>query len=173
MMHLHKKTPKILVIGDLILDQYLWGSCERISPEAPVQIVNIDSENFVLGGAGNVVNNLISLGAKVDLISVISNSETSKMLKRLLKEIGVDSKYLVFQKNIVNSKKSRIISSQQQVVRFDQETTDEIDTNTQNFIVDIFHKIVNNYDVILLSDYNKGVLTNKLTKKKINISKKK
>lgn len=172
MMDLYKKTPKILVIGDLILDQYLWGSCERISPEAPVQIVNIDSENFVLGGAGNVVNNLISLGAKVDLISVISNSETSKMLKRLLKEIGVDSKYLVFQKNIVNSKKSRIISSQQQVVRFDQETTDEIDTNTQNFIVDIFHKIVNNYDVILLSDYNKGVLTNKLTKKIINISKK-
>ena len=81
MIDLQTKVPKILVIGDLIIDQYLWGSCERISPEAPVQIVNIDSENIVLGGAGNVINNLKSLGASVDVISVIGSCDTSKELK--------------------------------------------------------------------------------------------
>ena len=67
------KIPKILVIGDLMIDHYLWGSCERISPEAPVQIINVNNESSVLGGAGNVINNLNSLGAKVDILSVIGN----------------------------------------------------------------------------------------------------
>ena len=86
MIDLQTKVPKILVIGDLIIDQYLWGSCERISPEAPVQIVNIDSENIVLGGAGNVINNLKSLGANVDVISVIGSCDTSKELKKFHSE---------------------------------------------------------------------------------------
>ena len=89
MINLHNKSPKILVIGDLIIDQYLWGSCDRISPEAPVQIVKVESENVVLGGAGNVVNNLKSLGADVDVISVVSNSKTSEILRDLLHDIWV------------------------------------------------------------------------------------
>ena len=98
MTNLQNKSPKVLVVGDLIIDQYLWGTCNRISPEAPVQIVKIDSENVVLGGAGNVVNNLKSLGAKVDVISVISESQTSEILRGLLTNIGVDTKYLISQK---------------------------------------------------------------------------
>ena len=73
--------PKVLVIGDLIIDHYLWGSCKRISPEAPVQVVNIDSETTVLGGAGNVVNNLKALGAEVNVISVIGQCNSSNELK--------------------------------------------------------------------------------------------
>ena len=163
MIDLQNKSPKLLVIGDLIIDQYLWGNCERISPEAPVQVINVEKENTLLGGAGNVVNNLKALGANVGVISVVSDNQTSDTLKGLLADIGVDTKYLVSQKNRINSKKSRIIASQQQVVRYDHESTEEIDIKSQNLILDIFMKIVKDYEGILLSDYGKGVLTNKLT----------
>ena len=172
MIDLQNKSPKLLVIGDLIIDQYLWGNCERISPEAPVQVVNVENENTLLGGAGNVVNNLKALGAKVDVISVVSDNQTSDTLKGLLADIGVDTKYLVPQKNRINSKKSRIIASQQQVVRYDHESTEEIDIKSQNLILDIFKKIVKNYEGILLSDYGKGVLTNKLTQSLIKTANK-
>jgi len=172
MIKLQNLKPKILVIGDLMVDHYLWGSCERISPEAPVQVINVDSETSVLGGAGNVIKNLSSLEAEVDVISVIGECDTSKELKDLLLEIDVGTNYLITQKNRVTSKKSRIIASQQQVVRYDHESSDEINKKSEIAILDIFMKIVNNYDVILLSDYGKGVLTFKLTQSLISIANK-
>ena len=172
MISLKDKNPKILVIGDLMIDHYLWGSCERISPEAPVQVVNVDDENTILGGAGNVVNNLKALGAKVDVISVIGDCEISKELKKLLSDIKVDTKYLITQKNRVPSKKSRIIASQQQVVRYDRESDEAIDSNAQKNILDTFNRIVGNYACILISDYGKGVLTNKLTQSLIKVANK-
>ena len=170
MIDLQNKTPKILVVGDLMIDHYLWGLCERISPEAPVQVVNVDRESTVLGGAGNVINNLNSLGAKVDVISVIGECKVSEELKGLLIDIKVDTQYLITQKDRVTSKKSRIIAAHQQVVRYDRESTDEINNNSQIAILDIFKTIVNNYDVILLSDYGKGVLTFELTQSLITIA---
>ena len=170
MIDLQNKTPKILVVGDLMIDHYLWGSSERISPEAPVQVVNVDSESTVLGGAGNVINNLNALGAMVDVISVIGECETSKELKDLLCDIKVETQYLITQKNRVTSKKSRIIAAQQQVVRYDRESTSEINNKSQVAILKVFKKIVNNYDVILLSDYGKGVLTFELTQSLISIA---
>ena len=170
MIDLQNKTPKILVVGDLMIDHYLWGSSERISPEAPVQIVNVDSESTVLGGAGNVINNLNALGAVVDVISVIGECETSKELKDLLCDIKIETQYLITQKNRVTSKKSRIIAAQQQVVRYDRESTSEINNKSQVAILKVFKKIVNNYDVILLSDYGKGVLTFELTQSLISIA---
>jgi len=166
------KTPKILVIGDLMIDHYLWGSCNRISPEAPVQIVNIDSESIVLGGAGNVINNLNALGADVAVMSVIGECETSVELKELLKAISVSTKYLIIQKDRITSKKSRIIAAHQQVARFDRESSNEINTKSEESIINIFQKIVNNYDVILLSDYGKGLLTSNLTQSIITIANK-
>jgi len=168
MIDLRNKTPKILVIGDLMIDHYLWGSCERISPEAPVQVINVENESKVLGGAGNVVNNLNSMGAIVDVISVIGLCKSSKELKELLNDINVDTQYLITQKNRVTSKKSRIIAANQQVIRYDRGSTDEITDKSQNEIIKIFEKIVNNYDVILLSDYGKGLLTFQLTQSLIN-----
>jgi len=172
MINLQNSSPKILVVGDLMIDQYLWGSCERISPEAPVQIINIDTENSVLGGAGNVVNNLKKLGAEVDVISVVGSCEIANELLTLLKNIKVNTQYLVTQKNRITSKKSRIIASQQQVVRYDRESSDDIDLNSETSIIETFNKIVKNYEVILLSDYGKGVLTSQLTQSLINISNK-
>jgi len=172
MIDLQNKTPKILVVGDLMIDHYLWGSSERISPEAPVPVVNVDSESTVLGGAGNVINNLNALGAVVDVISVIGECETSKELKDLLCDIKIETQYLITQKNRVTSKKSRIIAAQQQVVRYDRESTSEINNKSQVAILKVFKKIVNNYDVILLSDYGKGVLTFELTQSLISIANK-
>jgi len=103
MIDLQAKSPNLLVIGDLMIDHYLWGACERVSPEAPVQVVNIDNESTLLGGAGNVINNLKVLGAKVDVISVVGDCETSIELKALLNDIKVDTKYLVTQKNRITS----------------------------------------------------------------------
>jgi len=172
MIDLQNKSPKLLVIGDLMIDQYLWGNCERISPEAPVQIVNVSHENTLLGGAGNVINNLKVLGAKVDVIGVVGDCRTSDTLKGLLNDIGVDTKYLITQKNRITSKKSRIIASQQQVVRYDHESTEEIDNKSHKFILDTFKKIIIDYEVVLLSDYGKGTLTYKLTQSLINTANK-
>ncbi len=170
MIDFKQQSPKILVIGDLMIDHYLWGSCERISPEAPVQIVNISKESTVLGGAGNVINNLQALGAKVDVISVIGDCKIADELKTLLTNITVNTKYLVTQTNRLTSKKSRIIAAQQQVVRFDSESTDEINQQSQDVIVETFNKIIVDYDMVLLSDYGKGVLTDALTQSLINIA---
>ena len=170
MIDLQGKSPKILVIGDLMIDHYLWGSCERISPEAPVQVINVGDESMSLGGAGNVINNLNALGAQVDVISVIGNCETSGKLKALLANIKVNTKYLITQNKRVTSKKTRIISSQQQVVRYDHESTDEISDESQKSILASFKKLVSNYDAVLLSDYGKGVLTIELTQSLIAIA---
>jgi D-beta-D-heptose 7-phosphate kinase / D-beta-D-heptose 1-phosphate adenosyltransferase len=164
--------PKLLVIGDLMIDQYLWGDSKRISPEAPVQVVDINQESILLGGAGNVISNLKALGANVDIISVIGNCDIANEINQLLKNIEIDTKYLFRQKNRVTSKKSRIISSKQQVMRFDRESTDEISINSQKLVIDTFKKIVLDYEIILLSDYGKGILTHDLTKSLIHIANK-
>ncbi len=140
MINLQDQTPKILVIGDLMIDHYLWGSCERISPEAPVQVVNVGSESTLLGGAGNVINNLNALGAQVDVISVLGGCEISDELKTLLSDIKVNTQYLITQKDRITSKKSRVIASQQQVVRYDRESTDEISNESQKSILTSFEK---------------------------------
>ena len=172
MKNLIDMTPKILVIGDLILDEYLWGFCDRVSPEAPVQIVNVESNSYVLGGAGNVVNNLKTLGAEVDFISVLGSCETTKKLKDQLKSIDVSTKFLIVEEGRITSKKTRIISSQQQVVRFDHENTNPIKNITHKRVITYLQENITKYDVILLSDYGKGLLTFDLTKEIINIANK-
>jgi len=96
---LQKIQPKILVIGDLMIDKYLWGECTRVSPEAPVQIINVKRETKVLGGAGNVAHNLVTLGANVEVLSIIGGCEISNELKKLFKEINLNTNHLIEQKN--------------------------------------------------------------------------
>ena len=172
MINFKNKIPKILVIGDLMIDHYLWGKCERISPEAPVQIVNIDKENSVLGGAGNVINNLRALESNVDVLSVIGNDTTAKELEALLESIEVKSDMLIIEQNRKTSKKSRLIASQQQVLRYDNESIEDISSSSEKQIINKLSAIILNYDVVILSDYGKGVLTTKLTQEIISISNK-
>jgi D-beta-D-heptose 7-phosphate kinase/D-beta-D-heptose 1-phosphate adenosyltransferase len=164
---LKKSKPNILVIGDLMIDHYLWGSCERISPEAPVQVVDIARETTVLGGAGNVINNLNALGANVSVSSVIGDDENGEELLQMLKTIGVNSDNIITQTGRKTSKKSRVIAVSQQVLRYDRESKDDI---TDKSVEDILASLVldiNSYDAVILSDYGKGVLTDALCLKVI------
>ena len=172
MINFKNENPKILVIGDLMIDHYLWGKCERISPEAPVQIVNIDKENSVLGGAGNVINNLRALGSRVDVLSVVGDDYVANELKALLENIKVQSNMLIIEQNRKTSKKSRLIASQQQVLRYDNESIEDISSASEKEIINKLSANISNYDVVILSDYGKGVLTTKLTQEIISISNK-
>ena len=172
MIKFQNKVPKILVIGDLMIDFYLLGTSERISPESPVPIIDIHNEKTLLGGAGNVINNLKALGSKIDVISVLGDCNNSIELKNLLEEINISTKYLIIQKGRIASKKTRIIVTKQQVVRYDRESSNEISIDSQNTILDTFKKIISSYDIVILSDYGKGVLTSNLTQSLIITAKK-
>jgi len=156
--------PNILVVGDLMIDHYLWGKTNRISPEAPVQVVDIHKETTVLGGAGNVVNNLISLGANVTVMSVVGDDENAKELIQMLDKIQVKH-FLILDENRKTTKKSRIIASHQQVVRYDYECKEDITQECEAHLSVKFLEIVSQYDLILLSDYGKGVLSDSLIQK--------
>jgi len=163
------KNPKILLVGDLMIDHYLWGNCERISPEAPVAIVDIEKESSVLGGAGNVAHNLYALGAEVDILSVIGDDENANNLKDMLEEININSDYLIVEKNRKSSKKNRIIVSSQQIIRYDKESTKSISHNIEMEIINLFKSKIEFYDIVILSDYGKGLLTENLTQHLISI----
>jgi len=158
---------KLLVVGDLMLDCYLWGKCERISPEAPVQVVDISQEDKRLGGAGNVIDNLLAFGAKVGVLSVVGDDNTATEIQKLLE--GVEQ-YLVTQKGRQTSQKSRIIASHQQVVRYDKESKEDISASSQEQILTRFKEIIPHFDSLILSDYGKGVLTQSLTQELIAIA---
>lgn len=159
MNRLHNAHPHILVIGDLMIDHYLWGGCERISPEAPVQIVDIARETTVLGGAGNVINNLVALGAAVSVAGVIGDDENGEELRAMLSDIGAESNGLIRQSERKTSKKSRIIASNQQILRYDKESKESIDKTSERAIVSYVIEVIDTCDIIILSDYGKGVIT--------------
>ena len=163
--------PNILVIGDLMIDHYLWGSCERISPEAPVQVVDIAKETTVLGGAGNVINNLGALGARVGVSSVIGDDENGKELIAMLHLIGVDTANIITQNERKTSKKSRVIAVSQQILRYDNESKSAIEESSVEKMLQGLQERVGSYDAIILSDYGKGVLTRSLCQGVIALAK--
>jgi len=163
------KTPNILVIGDLMIDHYLWGDTNRISPEAPVQVVDIKKETSVLGGAGNVVNNLKSLGANVTVMSVLGDDEVAIELQSMLENIG-SKHFLVLDENRQTSKKSRIIASNQQVVRYDKESKNDINQECEHALTMKLLEIIHTFDMVLVSDYGKGVISENLMSKIIFVA---
>ncbi len=173
MQALKKANPNILVIGDLMIDHYLWGSAERISPEAPVQVVDIAKESSVLGGAGNVVNNLISLGATVNVASVVGDDEIAKELTIMLKSIGVKTEGLITQAGRKTSKKSRVIAANQQILRYDKESKETISSDSVSKIITAIEKDLFVTDMIILSDYGKGVISDELSQAVITLAKSK
>ena len=158
------KQPNILVIGDLMIDHYLWGDTNKISPEAPVQVVDINKETTVLGGAGNVVNNLVSLGANVMVMSVLGDDKNADELIKMLESIEIKH-YLILDETRKTTKKTRIISSAQQIVRYDFESKDDISQECEATLAIKFLEVICNFDLVILSDYGKGVLTNSLVAK--------
>jgi len=164
--------PNILVVGDLMIDHYLWGSCERISPEAPVQVVDIAKETTVLGGAGNVVNNLKALGANVSVSSVMGDDDNGKELVKMLHDIDVNTQNLIIEKNRKTSKKSRVIAVSQQILRYDKESKEDILKESAQKILDSLETSIENYDIVILSDYGKGVLTEEVSQGIIQLASK-
>jgi len=167
---LKNSQPNILVIGDLMIDHYLWGSCERISPEAPVQVVDINKETSVLGGAGNVINNLVTLGANVSVCSVIGNDDNGKELLSMLNSIEVDTTKIVKQEGRQTSKKSRVIAVSQQILRYDKESKSDINRVSSNLLLELIEKHISLFNIVILSDYGKGVLTDSLSQSIITIA---
>ncbi len=163
--------PNILVIGDLMIDHYLWGSCERISPEAPVQVVDIAKETTVLGGAGNVVNNLKALGAHVSVAGVIGDDANGDELVSMLDAIDVNTQHLIVQHNRKTSKKSRVIAVSQQILRYDKESKEDINESSVATITEMLTQEIAKYDAVILSDYGKGVLTDRLCQNIISLAK--
>lgn len=155
------KKPNILVIGDLMIDHYLWGNVNRISPEAPVQVVEVEKETTVLGGAGNVVNNLVALGADVMVMSVVGEDKNGDEITQMLESIKVKH-YLICDENRKTTKKSRIIASHQQVVRYDHESKEDISAESEALLTTGLLNIIEEFDVVLVSDYGKGVITDSL-----------
>lgn len=164
-------SPIILVIGDIILDHYLSGITNRISPEAPVPIVECISEKWVLGGAANVANNLISIGAQVALAGIIGDDENGLIVKKLISSKNIID-LTTISKNRKTTLKSRITSSNHQLLRIDKEDRFSISNKEELEIINRISNDFNNYNCIVISDYSKGLLTNNLIKKIIEISSK-
>ncbi|EAK9994614.1 D-glycero-beta-D-manno-heptose-7-phosphate kinase [Campylobacter lari] len=153
---LSSKKPKILVVGDFMVDHYIWCDCTRISPEAPVVVMKSQKEDKRLGGAGNVYANLKSLGAEVFALGLVGDDESGRFLKE-----NLNAKLLV-EKDRKTPLKSRVLSHSQQVLRLDDEN--DFDTKLEDEIIKEYKKIAKDYDAIILSDYAKGTLTSKVTK---------
>ncbi|WP_291950947.1 D-glycero-beta-D-manno-heptose-7-phosphate kinase [Campylobacter sp.] len=154
------KSPKILVVGDFMIDHYVWCDCTKISPEAPVLVMKSIQEDKRLGGAGNVYANLQSLGAKVFALGVIGNDENGKILQEKL-----NGKFFI-EKNRKTPLKTRILSHSQQVLRIDDE--DDFDTTLEIQIIQEFKNIAKNFDAVILSDYAKGNLSKNICQELIN-----
>ena len=165
------KKAKIAVVGDLMIDHYIWGKCERISPEAPVQVLEVQKESNVLGGAGNVINNLIALESEVFVYTVLGEDENATLTEELLDEAGANSHAVIRQRGRVTTKKSRVIASNQQIIRFDDESREDISETSQDALLNKLSETIFSYDAILLSDYGKGVLTSYLTQDIIVLAK--
>jgi len=154
--------PRLLVIGDLILDEYIWGAVSRISPEAPVPILETKSENLTLGGAANVANNLVALGCEVHLVGAIGQDEKGDKLLTLIEEKGISSKGIFRFVHRPTTSKIRVVAHNQQVLRIDKEDNRPITEETENRIIKYINKALPDMDIVICSDYRKGILTEKV-----------
>jgi len=158
---------KMLVLGDVMLDEYIWGDVKRISPEAPVQVVEVNNENQRPGGAGNSAMNLVSLGCDVYLAGVVGDDKEGDILINLLKKSGINVKGLFIDKDRPTTQKTRVIAEGQQVVRIDKEKRSYISAEKEKKLINYIADIIAHVDGILISDYLKGCLTSFLLKEVI------
>jgi len=153
---------RVLVVGDVMLDQFIWGNVSRISPEAPVPVVEFSRESFMPGGAANVARNLVALATPVELLAVIGRDEAGNQLTRLLREQRIDCAGLVRNQARHTSIKTRIVAHQQQVVRIDRETRGALDAKSTAKLLAEFKATLPGADAVIVGDYGKGVVTQPL-----------
>ena len=158
-INLFKKT-KVFLVGDIMLDRYVFGKINRISPEAPVPIFLTESSKEVLGGSGNVLSNLISLGTRTSYLSVIGKDENGNKIKTL--KLNFKSYNLIEDQFRKTTVKTRDISNSQQIIRVDEESSNGLLKKVENQFIKKIDKLLKGKDVIVISDYNKGLLTRKI-----------
>jgi D-glycero-beta-D-manno-heptose-7-phosphate kinase len=150
---------RLLVLGDLMTDRYLWGRVERISPEAPVPVVSIDKETYSLGGSANVAHNLASLGARVELVGLVGDDAAGIHLKQAITERGVETQGLVVDRGRRTTVKTRVIAHQQQVVRTDEEDAQDVHGEAEALLIAALERALPAAEAMIVSDYGKGVIT--------------
>jgi len=160
---------RVIVMGDIMLDHYLWGKTERISPEAPVPVVEVKREEYRLGGAANVVHNIASLGAVPLVIGLTGNDDRAAVMRTLLQEQGIDPAYLVADGTRPTTLKSRVIAQHQQVVRVDFESTAPLSPELEDVVIGRLEALLSMADAVLLEDYNKGLLTERVIRRVIEL----
>ena len=158
------KGKRVMIVGDLMLDHYMMGDVERISPEAPVPVVRVERESSLLGGAGNVARNIVSLGGKALLVSAVGTDEDGARLDKLCQDAGIKTK-LIRDPARPTTKKTRIIAANQQVVRVDQELAVPLQRDETRGLIDYLRGVIADYPVVVLSDYGKGFICEEFMKR--------
>ncbi len=150
---------RLIVLGDLMLDEFIWGEVRRISPEAPVPVVEVKRETWHAGGAGNVVSNLLELGAKAIPIGVVGDDAAAARLRQRFSDTGAEVEYLITDAARPTTMKTRIVAHHQQMIRADRESKADIPEEIEDQIIAAFSAALPNCDAVIISDYDKGVLT--------------
>jgi len=164
---------KVLIIGDVMLDSYIWGSVDRISPEAPVPVVSVKKRDYRLGGAGNVIVNVHALGATPLAISLIGNDDAAIKVRSCLKKLSATEDGLVVSNTRPTTEKTRVIAGHQHVVRVDEETDREASAEEEKMIIEKVTALLPHADVIIFQDYDKGTLTKNVISTTVELARKK
>lgn len=151
------KNKRVLVVGDLMLDRYIWGNVSRISPEAPVPVVDVVDDTFMLGSAANVANNIVSLGGRATVVGVTGSDRAADVLEALLDEKRIERH--LFREDRPTTVKTRVIAHNQQVVRFDRENRDRIGGRTLKAVLETVQDIIGEHEAVVVSDYKKGMVS--------------
>jgi D-beta-D-heptose 7-phosphate kinase/D-beta-D-heptose 1-phosphate adenosyltransferase len=155
---------RLLVVGDLVLDEYVWGEVDRVSPEAPVPVVHVRAETVMLGGAANAARNVVALGGSVECCSVIGDDAAGHRVEELMKDLGVDPGGLVRVAGRPTTRKTRIIARSQQVVRFDRETFEPPPATAGRALLQAITRVLPGVDGVVVEDYGKGVLSRRIAR---------
>lgn len=166
------KKSRILVIGDFILDQFIWGSVDRISPEAPVPVVNVKRQSYMPGGSLNVANNIHTLKGTVYPCGVIGRDIEGRMLLKVIRREGIDTGGIVQDSSRPTALKTRVIAHSQQVVRFDKESSDDVSAEILKRILKFVRQQISGVDILIVEDYGKGVIQPALLKEIVKLAKK-
>lgn len=166
------KKSKVLIVGDLMLDQFIWGRVDRISPEAPVPVVWVERESYMPGGASNVAHNISSLGAKAFLSGIIGDDAAGARLLEELKNLGIDTNSVLIDSKRRTTHKTRIVAHSQQVVRFDREDIEPISHKLEKKLLEKINDRLKDIDALIIEDYGKGVVTPHLVKNIVAMAKK-
>jgi rfaE bifunctional protein kinase chain/domain len=161
---------RVLIVGDVMLDSYIWGAVERISPEAPVPIVTVKKKDFRLGGAANVALNILALGAKPILCAVIGNDDDGKKLIQRLDEQGISKEGIIISDHRPTTVKTRVIASQQHIVRVDEESDLELNGVEEKAMMERIEKLLPSTQVIIFEDYDKGAINASIIEKTVGLA---